>query len=53
MRKYKCCACDRIVDHIAMSYDTGFEGGDELMCPACGAIEPGFSDVELEDTTDA
>lgn len=49
MRKYRCYACDRLVDHIAISYDTGFGGDDELKCPACGAIEPGFAEVEVED----
>lgn len=47
MRKYKCYACDAIVDEIKMAHD--YNGGDYLKCPKCGAVEPGFAEVEVDD----
>ena len=44
--KYKCYDCGNIVDHIDIAYD--YRGGDFLRCPACGAIEPGFTEIKEE-----
>lgn len=44
MKKYKCYACDGITDKIKIAHD--YKGGDVLMCPLCGAFEPGFTEVE-------
>lgn len=46
--KYKCYACGRIVDEIKIAHD--YNEGDYLKCPACGAIEPGFSEVIVDES---
>lgn len=38
---YKCFACEKLTDHIAVKHD--YQDGDPLMCPLCGAVEPGFA----------
>lgn len=46
---YKCSMCDGLTDHIATRYDSSPRGDDELVCPLCGAVECGFSEVEVDD----
>ena len=45
--KLKCYMCDGITDKVKIAHD--YQGGDYLMCPLCGAILSGFSEVGEED----
>ena len=47
MRKYKCYMCDGIVDIVILHSDKG----DELMCPRCGAVECGFSELDVKEVS--
>lgn len=47
LRRYKCYACDGISNTLGWAKD--FQGGDYLRCLLCGAIEPGFEEVEEEE----
>lgn len=46
MRLYKCYACDGITENIKIAH---YENGDFLMCPLCREVEPGFTEIEVEE----
>ena len=43
MAKLKCYLCEKVFDEKDLIYT---KDPDELMCPLCGAREPGFEEVE-------
>ena len=47
MKKYKCADCGGLCNKIGTIYD--YKEGDYSKCLICGAIEPGFTEVEVED----
>lgn len=48
MAKLKCYLCEKVFDEKKLIY---CKDPDELMCPMCGAREPGFEEVK-EDEAD-
>lgn len=47
MAKIKCYLCGKVFDEKKLIYT---KDPDELMCPMCGAREPGFEEVKDDDT---
>lgn len=43
MAKIKCYLCGKVFDEKKLIYT---KDPDELMCPMCGAREPGFEEVK-------
>lgn len=41
--RFKCGACGKVFDEAELIY---LKDPDELKCPRCGDIEPGFSEVK-------
>lgn len=48
MAKIKCYLCGKVFDEKKLIYT---KDPDELMCPMCGAREPGFEEVKDNECT--
>lgn len=48
MRKFKCYECGGVFTSFHYRKDSSLRGEDEAVCPLCGAVEAGASEVEDE-----
>lgn len=49
MRKFKCYECGGLFNSFYYRKDSSPSGEDEAVCPICGAVEAGATEVEVEE----